>query len=491
MPEPDRAWRRSVDAQIRLPVLAFTVSAVVWLLIGTLAADMAAFQFVLPDLLGGVSWLSFGRMRPFHLNTMIWGWLSMAGVAISLWLWGRMLKTEVRHPWALLLACALWNVGVLVGTVGILAGFSRGVEWLEMPLPAFAFLVPALGLVAFSMIATLPHRRVHHLYVSVWYLGAALLWTPFLIVAALLPIYTGVVSGTMNWWFAHNILGLWLTPLGLAAAYYFIPKVVGRPVYSYHLSYLGFWTLALFYNWAGVHHLVGGPVPQWVVTVSIVFSGMMAVPVLIVAVNHHMTAFSRIRRVVYSPTLRFIVFGAMSYTVVSLHGSAMAFRSFQELIHFTHHTVGHAHIGVYAFGTMIAFGSLYYILPRVTGWEWQSRRLISLHFWTTALGIGTYITAMVTGGLIQGYLMNLTTTPFAEVVEATRPWLWARGAAGLLMAVGHVAFAVLVWQIVRRKGTPSSGPLFLRQPPPEIYRRMTGAEPPQAAPPVAPSPLRA
>ena len=477
VPEDVATWREGVDRSVRFPVIAFTASAVVWLLVGTVLADLAAFQFVLPDLLGGVSWLSFGRVRPAHLNTMIWGWLSMAGVAIAVWLWGRLLKTKVRHRWALLVSCGLWNVGVFVGYVGILAGYSRGVEWLEMPLPAFFLIVPALGLVAFSLISTLRHRRVRHLYISIWYIGASLLWTPFLIITVLLPIYTGVAHGTANWWFAHNILGLWLTPIGLGAAYYFIPKVVGRPVYSYHLSYLGFWTLALFYNWAGVHHLVGGPAPQWIVTVSIVFSVMMIIPVLIVAVNHHMTAFARIRRVIYSPTLRFVVFGAMSYTVVSLQGALQALRFWQETTHFTHYTIAHSHLGVYAFATMIAYGSLYYILPRVTGWEWRRRWLISLHFWCSAIGIGVYIVGLTVGGVIQGIMLNNPDIPFIEVVNATKPWLWSRAFAGLLLAAGHTAFAVSVWEILRKKGERPKGPVFLRQPSPDVYRRMTGTAP--------------
>jgi cytochrome c oxidase cbb3-type subunit 1 len=164
-----------------------------------------------------------------------------------------------------------------------------------------------------------PALFFRHLYISVWYLGAAILWGPFLLIAFLLPIYSGVPEATANWWYAHNILGLWITPPGLAAPYYFIPKVIGRPVYSYHLSYLGFWTLALFYNWAGVHHLVGGPVPQWLETVSITFSAMMIIPVIVVAVNHHMTIIGHFKKLKYSPTLRFVVFGAMSYTTVSLH----------------------------------------------------------------------------------------------------------------------------------------------------------------------------
>ncbi|WP_094551516.1 cbb3-type cytochrome c oxidase subunit I [Rubricoccus marinus] len=470
-------WRRDVDRHVRTPVVAFTLTAVFWLLVGTTFALIASFKFQYPDWMGETAAMTFGRVRPAHLNTMIWGWISPAGVAIAVWLWGRLLKTEVRHVWALNVSWVLWNIGVTVGTVGILAGYSQGIEWVEMPLAAFVFLVPALLLVAYSLLSTLRHRRVAHLYISVWYIGASLLWTPVLIVAILLPIYSGVPHATANWWFAHNILGLWLTPIGLGAAYYLIPKVVGRPIYSYHLSYLGFWTLALFYNWAGVHHLVGGPPPQWVVTVSIVFSVMMIIPVIIVGLNHHMTAFPRIKRVIWSPTLRFVVFGAVSYTVVSLQGAMQALRFWQEVTHFTHYTIAHSHIGVYAFVTMIAYGALYYLLPRVTGWEWKSKRLISLHFWTTAVGISLYIVGLTAGGVLQGFLMNNPDVPFMEIVETMKPFLWSRSIAGVLMTVGHLAFAYLVWEIVRKKGERPPGPVFFRQPPAGVYRMMTGADP--------------
>ncbi|NBB86323.1 MAG: hypothetical protein GVY12_08935 [Bacteroidetes bacterium] len=476
--DTDATWRQRVDASVRLPVLAFVGSSVVWLLVGTVFALLASFKFQFPDWLVSEGWLTFGRARPAHLNTMIYGWISMAGIAVATWLWVRTLKTELRGGVLHLIAAALWNVGVLVGTIGILAGYSRSVEWVEMPVVAFFFIIPALLLVAASLIWTLRHRQVKHLFISVWYIGAAMLWTPFLLIAVLLPIYSGVPHATANWWFAHNILGLWLTPVGLAAAYYFIPKVTGRPVYSYHLSYLGFWTLALFYNWAGVHHLVGGPAPQWVVTVSIVFSVMMIIPVLVVAVNHHMTVVGHFKKVWYSPTLRFVVFGAMSYTAVSLQGSLQSLRFWQEVTHFTHYTIAHSHLGVYAFATMIAFGALYYILPRVTGWEWHSRRLISLHFWTTGLGIGMYVVGLTIGGVIQGVEMLDANIPFMEVMENTKPWLASRSIAGSLITVGHFAFAYLVFRIIRKKGLRPEGPTYFRDVPEGLFPSAASARTP-------------
>ena len=459
-PSTETRWRRVVDASTSGPVIGFVVSATIWLLIGSLLALVASLKFQFPDWLAQQPWLTFGRVRPAHLNTMIYGWISMAGVGVGTWLWARLLKTELRGKWMLYLSIGLWNIGMVVGTIGILAGYSRAIEWVEMPYAAFAFIVPSLLLVVGAFIQTLQHRHVQHLYISVWYLGASILWGPFLVVAFLLPIYSGVPEATANWWYAHNILGLWITPPALAAAYYFIPKVIGRPVYSYHLSYLGFWTLALFYNWAGVHHLVGGPVPQWMETVSIVFSAMMIIPVIVVAVNHHMTIVGHFWKLKYSPTLRFVVFGSMSYTTVSLQGSLQSFRYWQEVTHFTHYTIAHSHLGVYAFATMIAFGAIYYIMPRITEWEWESPRLVSLHFWTTGLGVGAYFTALTIGGVLQGLQMLDPDVAFLTIVENTKPWLAVRSVSGTLMTIGHVVFAYLLFRIVARSGDRPEGPTY-------------------------------
>ena len=467
-------WRRVVDRSVRWPVILFVTSATFWLLIGSALALIASVKFQVPDWLVQQGWLTFGRVRPAHLNTMIYGWISMAGIGVGTWLWVRLLKTRLRGQGLMIISIALWNIGMVLGTIGILIGHSRAIEWVEMPYYAFAFIVPAMLLVVMSFIMTLQERRVKHLFISVWYLGASMLWGPFLVIAFLLPIYSGVPEATANWWYAHNILGLWITPAGLAAAYYFIPKVIGRPVHSYHLSYLGFWTLALFYNWAGVHHLVGGPAPQWLVTVSIVFSVMMIVPVIVVAVNHHLTVVGHFEKLKYSPTLRFVVFGAMSYTAVSLQGSLQSLRSWQEITHFTHYTIAHSHLGVYAFATMIMFGAMYYIMPRVTNWEWESPRLISLHFWTTGLGVGAYFTALTIGGVIQGMQMLDPDIAFLTVVENTKPWLVVRSVSGTLMTVGHIVFAYLLFRIVTKSGVRRDGPVYFRPAPTGLFESSAG-----------------
>lgn len=446
-------WRKEVDRSTRLSVLAFTVSAIAWLLIGSTFALLAGFKLDFPDWLAGQAALTFGRVRPAHLNAMIYGWISMASVGVMVWLWARLLKTRLRGQWLVLTAAVLWNTGLLAGITAILAGGSTGVEWLEMPLIAFLFIVMALVLVAGAMVWTLRYHQVTHFYISLWYLGAAMLWMPFLLLVILLSPHEGIAHATANWWFAHNVMGLWLTPVGLAAAYYFIPKITRQPVYSYNLAYLGFWTLALFFSWTGVHHLVGGPVPQWLETVSITFSFMMIIPVVVVAVNFHKTMTGHFKRLKDSPALRFVVFGAVSYTVVSLMGALQSFRAYQEIVHFTQHTVAHSHLGVYAFASMVTFGSLYHLVPRLTGREWESPQLISLHFWTAAGGITIQWLALTIAGLIQGFQLLDPVIPFVEITQGLRPWLLIRSITGIFLTVGHLVFAWLLFRNIRRAGT--------------------------------------
>ncbi len=444
--------RRVLDESAAVPVLLFFATGVLWLLAGTVFGLLTSLKFDMPDWLAAIPALTFGRLRPAHLNAVNYGWASLAGAGCLLWLTSRLCMTPVRLRGGLIASVILWNLGVLYGTGAVLLGYGGSVEWLEYPLPAAAMIGAAFLLFAASILQTFRMRSVQHLYVSLWYTVACVVWFPFLYVAANLPIYSGVVHGAVNWWYGHNALAVWFTPIGLALAYYFIPKVIGRPIYSYYLSLLGFWSFALFYNWNGIHHLVGGPVPNWLQTISIIASVLMVIPVMAVAVNHHLTTVGNFRHLRSSPTLRFTVFGAMCYTAVSFQGSLESLRGMQEVVHFTHYTVGHAHLGVYAFLTMILFGAMYYITPRVARWNWPHPGLIKLHFWLTAGGISIYVIAMCTGGILQGYAMNESVRPFAQVIDLTRPWLIARSASGILITGGHLVFAYLFAQMLIHAG---------------------------------------
>ncbi len=469
-----RALFADIDRSCRGPVLFLFGNALLWLLAGTVLALIASIKLHAPGFLADAAWLTFGRVRPAHLNTVVYGFASQAAIGMAIWLMCRLSRVPLLQGGLVLAATVFWNIGVTVGVTGIFLGDSTGIEWLEMPAYASPILFISYGLVAFWAVLTFGFRRERHLYVSQWYLLAALFWFPWLYSAASMLLVMQPVRGTVqaavNWWFAHNVLGLWFTPIGLAAVYYLIPKIIGRPIHSYYLSLLGFWSLALFYNWNGIHHLIGGPVPAWLISAAIAASVMMFIPVLTVAINHHMTMVGHFGKLKYSPTLRFVVFGAMCYTVVSFQGSTMALRSINQPTHFTHHTIAHAHLGMYAFFTMVAFGTMYYVVPRLTRREWPSAKLISLHFWTTAFGILLYAVPLMVGGVLQGLAMNNPDVPFLKVVELTKPYLVTRSLSGIIITVGHLAFAVnFVWILSRQFG-PYRGPLPLitMGPPPAV-----------------------
>lgn len=461
----DWELRLEIDNAARWPVLFFVLSAVAWLLLGSIFGLVVSLKFHWPDWLNQFAPLTFGVLRPLHLNTVIYGWVSMAGMAVSLWLTTRILKTPLRGVGWAFFGGMLWNLGMALGTIALFFGWTDGVEWLEYPWQIDLIFVVAGACIGIPILKTIQHRKVHHLYVSIWYVGAAFVWFPFLFLIANLPgVHFGVQHAIVNWWFAHNVLGLWLTPFGLAAAYYFIPKILGKPIHSYQLSLLGFWSLALFYSQVGLHHLIGGPVPTWLVTLSIVTSVMMFVPVVAVAVNHHLTMVGHFRALRFSPTLAFIVSGAMMYTLVSFQGSLQSLRSVNTVSHFTHATIAHAHLGVYGFVSFIMFGSLYFILPRLAKWEWPYPRLIQIHYWLSLSGILIYFVFLTIGGVLQGLKMLDPNAPFMDSVLAVNPYLYARTIGGLLMTAAHFVFAYHVAALVLKKGPGHSGPKYSYDP---------------------------
>jgi cytochrome c oxidase cbb3-type subunit 1 len=459
------AARLRADQSSSMVVGVCLTMAVVWLVLASVAGLIASIKLHAPDWWVDEAWITFGRIRPIHLNLVAYGWCSMAGIGVALWLIPRLLKTELVSARYALLGGALWTVGVLAGTVALAMGHSDGLEWLEYPWQIDILLGVGGALVGFPMWLTLLRRRVAHLYVSVWYIAAGLLWFPVLFLVANWPgLHFGVQQASMNWWFGHNVLGLWFSPLALAASYYFIPKVLGKPIHSYNLSLLGFWSLAFFYSQVGGHHLIGGPVPSWLITISIVQSMMMVVPVFAVAINQHLTVAGNFRALLYSPTLRFIVLGAMFYTASSVQGSLQALRSVNTVTHFTHYTVAHAHLGLYGFFSMVMFGSIYFIMPRVMKWEWPYPWMISAHFWLVLGGFGVYFIGLSFGGWYQGLAMLNKDLPFMDSVTLTIPYLQARSVGGALMTLGHLVFAAHFFMIALKFGPKRRGASLLTPP---------------------------
>ena len=449
--------RLRADESSRRAVLTAYTFAIVWLLVGSAFGEMASLKLHWPDLLTGWAPLTFGRVRTAHLNLVNYGWATMALIGTSLWLMPRLVHSELKGEGFAMAGIGLFNLGLLLGVGGILAGITDGMEWLEMKWwLASPWLVLGGGLVGITLFRTVAARRAEHLYVSVWYILGAFIWFPMLYVVGKWPM-RGVETAAQNWFFAHNVLGFWLTAMSVAAAYYFIPKVLGKPVYSYQLSLLGFWTLAMFYSLNGMHHLVGGPIPTWMMTTSIVASVFMFIPVVATGINLHMTVVGRFNALRYSPTLRFVVLGALAYTAVSLQGSFTALREVNRVTHFTHWTVAHSHVGGYGFVTFVGFGAIYYVLPRLVGHEWPSARLIRWHFNLVLAGIAIYVLALTWAGVAQGLALLDPKLPFQVSVQRSIPGLYGRSVGGLLMNAGHLVFAYHVYLMVFMPGLSRRG----------------------------------
>lgn len=446
--------RAGIDQAGRKPVMLLTVASIVWLVIGSTFGLIASLKLHLPDWLADIAFTTFGRARTIHLNIVAYGWLSVAGLAVMMWLLPRIFHTPLRKPQLAYAGAILWTIGVFAGALAIATGWSEGIEWLEFPWQIDLILAAGGFCMAWSAIETAAHRKTHHIYVTAWYFLAGLLWFPILFTLGNIPgLHSGVQQATMNWWFAHNVLGLWLTPLGLGTAYYLIPKIIGKPIFSYSVSLLGFWGLALFYSQVGIHHLMGGPVPTWVVTLSVIHSVMMFVPVIAAGVNHHITVAQNLWAFKESMALRFVWTGAIMYTLASFQGSIEALRAVNTITHFTHYTVGHAHLGAYAFVSLVLFGAFYYMLPHILQKEWPCKKLITLHYWLVLIGFGIYFFALSIAGVLQGIAFLDIGKSFAEITKMTIPYLEARSVGGGMMTLGHFIFAIHIGMLLLSKKT--------------------------------------
>jgi cytochrome c oxidase cbb3-type subunit 1 len=314
-------------------------------------------------------------------------------------------------------------------------------------------------------------RKGESIYITQWYLLGAFLWFPSMYLAAQAMLFIVPVQGVMQAavlaWFSNNLLFLWFGALALGIAYYMIPKVTGRAVYSYQLATIGFWTYALFSSWTGMQRLIDGPFPAWVVTASIAATILTIIPVATVGLNHHMTMQGNFPLMRYSPTLRFTVFGAMAYTAFSALGILLSLRSVARFTSFSEATDGYTILGLYAFYSMIIFGSMYYIVPRLVGREWRYSSLIKLHFWASVYGIGLMTLMLLAGGMVQGMNIDNPSLAFSESIQAVQPYLRGRTLAGILLTAAHGIFAYHFGLMLFGLGRTASVPTFLNPLTPE------------------------
>jgi cytochrome c oxidase cbb3-type subunit 1 len=445
-----------IDPRYARLVHKYFISSVVWLLLGSLAGLLEAFRFNHPDLLS-FPWLSFGRARPMHTGLVLWGFASLALVGIALYVVPRSSKTNLHSLLAARVSLWLWNAGIGLGTLALALGQSNGSqEYREYPLflkvggipmvPVVLLLAVSAGLLAWNFYKTLQARRVSQIYISNWFMLAATLFVMVVLLVGYLPGFSrGIGQTTVQGYYMHNAVGMWFTPLAVGATYYTLPKLVNKPIYSYALGVLGFWTHLVFYTLIGTHHYVFSALPSWLQTTAIIFSTAMMVPVWASTGNFLLTMRGERSAIRISYSLPFILVGAVFYGLASVQGTAEAFKAANEHWHFTAFTVGHSHLAMVGFVSFLLWGSVYGLLPRVTGRE-PKVELVGFHFWLSFVGLVMMFLALSLGGHHQGGTW-LDGEPFLDGLRGLAPyWVW-RSVGGTFMTLGHVVFAVNLWMM--------------------------------------------
>jgi cytochrome c oxidase cbb3-type subunit I len=455
------ALRTDSDDRLLVAVFsAYIITATLWLLFATAIGLLLAYKFGAPDFAPG-AWLTFGRLRQIHTNDTFWGWASPAVVGLAYYVAARSSRTALYSSRLAWIGLVLFNVAAVAGTIALDLGHSDGnLEYREWPWPIRLIFVAALAVTAWNLIATVARRATKDIYLSNWYIIGAVLWTCINAVVSILPWYQqGLGQVSVSGFYMHNAVGMWFTPMTLGVFYYALPKLLSRPIYSYALGILAFWTNLVFYPIVGAHHFLFSPLPWWLQTTAIVFSVAMLVPVWGGSTNFLLTMRGRLSDMVHSYPLMFIFVGVIGYLVGSTQGTFEAFRSMQEVWHLTNFTVGHSHLTMYGFVTFAIWGGIYALLPLATGRAPHSVGL-ALHFWMAVVGSFIYVISLSVGGTVQG-LDWMHGQPFIQsVADMQQYWVW-RGVGGALMLLSHLVFAWNVRDMIygTSKAAPDASPI--------------------------------
>jgi cytochrome c oxidase cbb3-type subunit 1/cytochrome c oxidase cbb3-type subunit I/II len=398
----------AIEPENYMTARAYCLTAAFWFAVATSFGILAACYLIAPDFMANIAFLEFGRIRPIHVNLVLFGFVTPGLLAAAHYFLPRLMQTRLYSQKLGLITVLLWNVAVTAGMIGLSLGHTTGREYAELMWPVKILIVIGFGLIGANLFLTIRQRKEPILYVSVWYVCAAVVMTgaTYFIGNVVWEPETGALLGITDavllWFYGHNIFGLLLTPLALAVAYYVIPKVTHNPLYSHSLSILGFWGLLVVYTHIGTHHLLQVPVPTWLKVIAIVDSVAMVIPVMVFLINIWYTAKGKLGDIHADIAGKFIFTGTIMYFFVSIQGSMMALPNVQRVTHFTNWVIGHSHIGVLGFAGMISLGGMYYILPRITDKPLYSRFLADLQYWLILIGVVGFTIVLTIAGLIQG-----------------------------------------------------------------------------------------
>ncbi len=386
----------------------FCLTSAFWRDIATFMGLLGATEVITTNLLENVGWLAFGRVRPIHINLVLFGFVTPGLLSSAFYYVPKLLRTDLYSEKLGKITVVAWNVMLVAAVVSLAMGKTQGREYAELIWPIDMMVIAAFSLLIINIIMTVRQRREPILYVSVWYVCAAVILTAItyglgnIIWKPGSGALVGIPDAIILWFYGHNVFGLLLTPLSAGVAYYVIPKACRAPLYSHTLSLWGFWSLLVVYTHIGTHHLLQVPVPTWLKVIAIVDSIAMIIPVMAFLINIWYTAKGKLGEIQADIGAKFVFTGTIMYFFVSIQGSMMSLPDVQRVTHFNNWVVAHAHLGVLGFAGMIALGGIYYILPRMTGRPLYSRFLADLQYWLILIGTVGFMVVLTIAGLIQG-----------------------------------------------------------------------------------------
>ncbi len=439
------------DAVVR----KFAIATAVWALVATLAGLILALQLVLPQLSFNLPYLTFGRLRPLHTNAAIFAFAGNAIFAAIYHSSQRLLKARMFsdglskfHFWG-------WQAIIVSAAITLPLGITQSKEYAELEWPIDLAIAVVWVAFAINLFGTIAKRRERHIYVAIWFYIATVITVAILHIFnnLVIPagpfksysIYAGVQDAFMQWWYGHNAVAFFLTTPFLGLMYYYLPKAANRPVFSYKLSILHFWSLVFIYIWAGPHHLHYTALPEWASTLGMVFSVMLWMPSWGGMINGLFTLRGAWNKVAEDPVLKFFVVGITFYGMSTFEGPMLSIKSVNALSHYTDWTIAHVHAGALGWNGFMAFGMLYWLAPRLFQTKLWSQKLATLHFWLGTLGILFYIVSIYAAGVTQGLMWRafdetgrLAYPDFVETVIQLVPMYWVRAFGGSLYVTGVV-----------------------------------------------------
>jgi cytochrome c oxidase cbb3-type subunit 1 len=450
--------------------------AIIFLVIGMSFGVFIAFNtFVWPDYYAG-EYIHFGRVRPVHVMNVALNWLLSADIGLFYYFVPRLCGVPLWSPKMAYWASGIWWFALIIGNFSYPWGTNFGWEYAELPvwvgfLPIKVIFIIPWTLVVTNLFMTIATRKYEKMYVSLWYTMGTLIWTTFTVFVGFFVINWvpgGISKVNVSWFYVHNLVGLIYTPMGLAQAYYFLPKLANTPIYSHRLSMIGFWSIAFVYAWVGAHHMIHGPISQWLQTTSIVFSIWLFIPVWTVVTNLFATLKPQWQAYTQSAPIRFLMMGNIFYLLTCIQGPLMALRNINEITSKTDWVIGHSHISLYATFTFFAIAGIYQALPVITKKPLWSEKLADWHFGLNLLGSVPFILALWLGGFFQGmqwatwangftyeqFHQNLTILPFLQTVADMRFWWIMRGIGGLIILIANFIFLINVFNTVILKPAP-------------------------------------